>query len=75
MSESYYDDYDVDDSAFMGRCDFADPGGESALRAATADNPRDQPCPTCKGEDLLTPQDVALGYQCDRCANAQERGF
>ena len=27
---------------------FADPGGDSALYPAAADNPRDQPCPTCK---------------------------
>lgn len=55
--------------------DFADPGGRSALRAATPDNPRDQPCPTCGTEDTLTPADVALGYQCDRCADSAERGL
>src|SRR5208282_4777896 len=27
--------------------DFADPGGRSALRAATPTNPRNLPCPTC----------------------------
>ena len=26
---------------------FADPGGRSALRAATRNNPRNLPCPTC----------------------------
>jgi hypothetical protein len=55
--------------------DFADPGGTSALRAATRSNPRNLPCPTCGGEDRLTPQDVALGYQCDPCADRAERGF
>lgn len=53
---------------------FADPGGDSALRAATPTNPRDQPCPTCHWPNRLTPKDVALGYQCDCCANALERG-
>lgn len=55
--------------------DFAYPGGFSALRAATDDNPRDQPCPTCKRENVLTPADVAQSYQCDRCAEGEERGF
>jgi hypothetical protein len=50
----YYDD-EFDDS--YGQYDredlidgvgFADPGGRSALRAATKDNPRNQSCPTCK---------------------------
>lgn len=53
---------------------FADPGGHSALRAATHDNPRDQPCPTCGMENVLTRLDVRRGYQCDRCADAVERG-
>ena len=53
---------------------FADPGGQSALRAATPDNPRDRPCPTCGAEDVLTRIDVARGYQCDRCADRAERG-
>lgn len=53
---------------------FADPGGSSALRAASEDNPRDRPCPTCGGENLLTREDVALGYQCDGCADRAERG-
>lgn len=51
---------------------FADPGGRSALRAATEDNPRDQPCPKCGAPNRLTPADVALGYQCDRCADSEE---
>jgi hypothetical protein len=54
--------------------DFADPGGNSALRAATEDNPRNLPCPNCGEPDRLTPADRALGYQCDRCADQLERG-
>jgi hypothetical protein len=53
-----------------GPC-FANAG--SALRCATPDNPRNQPCPTCGREDVLTPADVSLGYQCDYCADAAER--
>jgi hypothetical protein len=51
---------------------FADPGGNSALRAATPNNPRNLPCPTCGEPDRLTPLDVAAGYQCDDCANRDE---
>lgn len=51
---------------------FADPGGRSALRAATPNNPRDQPCPTCGRQNVLTRIDVRSGYQCDRCADAAE---
>ncbi|HEY6009611.1 MAG TPA: hypothetical protein VIU40_14895, partial [Geobacteraceae bacterium] len=36
---------------------FADPGGRSALRAATKDNPRNLPCPTCGKPNRLTPLD------------------
>jgi len=59
-----YDDFDRDE--------FADPAGRSALRAATRTNPRNRPCPTCKAPNRLTPKDVALGYQCDRCADVDE---
>lgn len=62
-----YDDYD-------DRMDFADPGGNSALRAATPDNPRIHACPTCNHPNRLTAADVARGYHCDSCANAMERG-
>jgi len=55
--------------------DFADPGGVSALRAATPDNPRNLPCPTCGRENMLTPKDRDLGYQCDICAEELERGY
>ena len=53
---------------------FADPTGHSALRMATKTNPRNRPCPTCRGKNRLTPEDVSLGYQCDECADRQERG-
>ena len=52
--------------------DFAEPGGESALRASSGSNPRNLPCPTCGEPNLLTPKDVSLGYQCDSCANRAE---
>lgn len=50
-------------------CDFADPGGRSALRASRRGNRRNKPCPTCGEKNRLTPADVALGYQCDSCAD------
>lgn len=53
---------------------FADPGGRSALRAATKGNPRIFSCPTCKRRNVLTRIDKARGYQCDRCADQAERG-
>lgn len=64
-------DEDGDDWLIDG-VGFADPGGRSALRAATRDNPRDQPCPTCGAPNRLTRIDVARGYQCDSCADAAE---
>lgn len=57
-----------------GICDFADPGGKSALRRATPSNPRNLPCPTCGKANRLTPADRALGYCCDECADLSERG-
>jgi predicted RNA-binding Zn-ribbon protein involved in translation (DUF1610 family) len=39
--DPYDDDYPIDGVGF------ADPGGRSALRAATRNNPRDRPCPNC----------------------------
>lgn len=64
-----YDDYgDTVDS------DFAEPGGNSALRAVTKTNPRNKPCPTCKKKNVLTPKDVALGYQCNECTDRAEGG-
>ena len=63
-----YDDFDEDRSMF------ADPGGKSALRAATKRNPRNLPCPTCGEKNRLTPADRARGYQCDACAERAEGG-
>ncbi len=57
------------------RSEFADPGGNSALRAATRNNPRNLPCPTCGQPNRLTPKDRQLGYQCDACADAVEMGI
>jgi len=71
-----YRDYDYgDDDFYRDEMDFADPGGNSALRAATKSNPRNLPCPTCGRENMLTPKDKALGYQCDICADACENGW
>lgn len=79
---SMYDDYDDygrdpydDDDYPIDGVGFASPGSGSALRAATADNPRDLPCPTCGWPNRLTRIDQAHGYQCDSCANALERGL
>ena len=51
---------------------FADPGGNSALRASSRQNPRNLPCPTCEAPNRLTPADRARGYQCDQCADRDE---
>lgn len=69
--EVFDEDFDEDLIDGVG---FADPGGRSSLRAATPDNPRDRPCPTCGAEDVLTRLDVAAGYQCNRCADRDEGG-
>lgn len=66
------DEQDWSDDEF--HIDFEHPGGNSALRAATPDNPRNLPCPTCGWPNRLTPADVSLGYQCDSCADSMERG-
>lgn len=71
MEERFERDYDGDDDC----SEFADPGGRSALRAATPDNPRIYACPTCGRENMLTAKDVALHYQCDFCADALEGRF
>lgn len=66
----YGDETDFEFDEWQERVErFADPGGESALYAASEDNPRNLPCPTCGEENVLTPRDVAKGYQCDRCAD------
>lgn len=67
MSRTFLSDpYDDDRSMF------ADPGGRSALRAASRRNPRNLPCPTCGKPNRLTPADKARGYQCDACADRDE---
>jgi len=66
----YYDDEDEPIDG-MG---FADPGGRSALQAATRSNPRIYPCPTCGEKNRLTRLDVARHYQCDACADRAEGG-
>ena len=85
----YDPDYDLDDDDAYERyideddpeyylidgVGFADPGSDSALRAATPDNPRDQKCPTCGWPNVLTRIDRARGYQCNACAVAIERGM
>lgn len=65
----YYPSYDDDDRSM-----FADPGGRSALRASSKQNPRNLPCPTCGAKNRLTRADRIKGYQCDACADRQERG-
>jgi hypothetical protein len=69
------DDGDDDVDFAEDRIQFADPGGNSALRAASSSNPRNLPCPTCERPNRLTPADVRQGYQCDSCADALERGL
>lgn len=67
-----YDDY-YDDEEWAERVEmFAEPGGNSSLRRASESNPRNLDCPTCGAKNVLTPKDRALGYQCNRCADAAE---
>ena len=63
-----------DDNYLIDGVGFAEPGGNSALRAATKRNPRNLPCPTCGAKNRLTPADRARGYQCDACADRAEGG-
>jgi hypothetical protein len=84
LCEECFNDAEGEIDAWHGECDdrdeewlidgvgFADEGGGSALRAATRDNPRNLPCPTCGGANRLTPIDRARGYQCDSCADRAE---
>lgn len=72
-ADTDYPDTDYPEEDF--HIDFADPGSNSALRAATPQNPRNRPCPTCGRPNLLTPADRALGYQCNACANQAEGGY
>lgn len=71
--EYCYEEGDPYDDEYDG-VSFADPGGDSALRAETPENPRDCPCPTCGAENVLTRLDVENGYQCNNCADVEE-GF
>ena len=61
--------YDDEDGPVL---DFARPGENSSLRAATRSNPRNLPCPTCRQPNRLTPADRREGYQCDACADRDE---
>lgn len=73
-----WDEYgDYDDCGYYDDRNtvFADPGGKSALRAASRNNPRNLPCPNCGTPDVLTPADKAQGYQCNACADQAEMGF
>jgi hypothetical protein len=70
--DSFGPDYEYDTDPDLI---FADPGGKSALRAATPTNPRNLPCPTCERPNRLTLLDAALGYQCDTCADRAEQGL
>ncbi len=70
FDEEYMRDHRPDDED-----EFADPGGESALRAESPTNPRNLPCRTCGRPNRLTPADVRRGYQCDTCADRAERGW
>lgn len=65
-----YDLYEIDDQR-----EFQEPGGRSALRRATRNNPRNLPCPTCGRKNQLTRADVQRGYQCNHCADSAECGF
>lgn len=51
---------------------FAEPGGRSALRAASKSNPRNLPCPRCHKSNRLTMADKRRGYVCDSCADRAE---
>lgn len=73
-SEAFYEEHGYHRDDF-DEPEFADPGGRSALRAATRNNPRNLPCPNCGAPDRLTPKDRDLGYQCDSCADRDERGW
>lgn len=63
-------DYEMYENGYYPR--FARAG--SALRAASKRNPRNLPCPTCGAANRLTPADRQRGYQCDACADRDERG-
>ena len=68
MIDNYYDNEESSERETM----FANPGSNSALRAASRRNPRNLPCPTCREPNVLTPADRQSGYQCDACADLDE---
>ena len=71
---TYDDERDpmFEDDFLIDGVGFADPGGRSALRAATKHNPRNLPCPNCGEPNRLTPADRDRGYQCNECADRTE---
>jgi hypothetical protein len=76
MSKYREFEHDQDFEADVWRnANLDDPGGTSALRAASSRNPRNLPCPTCKTPNVLTPADRRRGYQCDDCADRAEGGY
>lgn len=76
MPRRFINDYQEgnypDDEFLIDGVGFADPGSNSALRAATKNNPRRYSCPTCKARNVLTRIDKQRGYQCNRCADRAE---
>jgi hypothetical protein len=66
---------DQDPNDLIDGVGFQDPGGNSALRRATRNNPRNLPCPDCGQPNRLTPADRAAGYRCDECADRAEMGY
>lgn len=70
--DSGYDYEGEEDEDLIDGVGFADPGGNSSLRAATKSNPRNCPCSSCGRENTLTPLDVRAGCVCDMCADALE---
>ena len=72
MSRRYYQEDWLDGD---NEIEFADPGGRSALRAASRYNPRKLPCPDCGTKNVLTPADRAAGYCCNRCADRNDGSY
>lgn len=69
-----YDGLDENGEPLIDGVGFADPTGESSLRAETPSNPRNLRCPTCHAPNRLTPLDRAAGYQCNSCSDKTEQG-
>ncbi len=68
----YFDGDEDEDGYEIDGVGFEEPGGESALRRATPQNPRNLACPTCGEPDRLTPLDASASYQCNACAERDE---